>query len=68
MTNRIFPNNKFLSRDGKFVGKATGGERHCNMESCRGVRLAIRWNDGKLTYPCTAGMEYNTKKKAWQLS
>jgi hypothetical protein len=33
------------------------GDRDCNLESCRGVRFAVRWPNGKLTWPCTRGME-----------
>jgi hypothetical protein len=47
-----------LSKDGKRKGKLTGGSRHCGMEGCTGKALAVRWDDGKLTYPCTKGMEY----------
>ena len=49
---------KVYSRDGKFTGKTTGGSRSCTMESCRGVKLGVRWSDGKLTFPCTHGMTF----------
>lgn len=59
---------KILSRDGKHIGTTTGGNsRKCPMESCRGERVGVRWDDGKLTYPCTAGMHWNEKRKAWQI-
>ena len=45
------------SRDKKSKGKLTGGSRVCQMEGCLGRALAVRWDDGKLTYPCTKGME-----------
>jgi hypothetical protein len=47
-----------LSSDGTIKGKLTGGSRHCGMEGCTGKALAVRWEDGKLTYPCTKGMDY----------
>ena len=57
-----------LSRDGKYTGKATGGNtRRCPMECCKGERIGVRWEDGKLTYPCTAAMKWNGKHKCWQL-
>lgn len=48
-----------LSKDGTKKGKLTGGYRHCGMAGCTGKALAVRWEDGKLTYPCTKGMEFN---------
>jgi len=47
---------KIYSRDGKMVGKLTGGERPCSLEGCRGRRIGVRWSDGKLTWPCSAAM------------
>jgi len=37
-------------------GVTTGGERPCTMEGCPGKRIAVRWPDGRLTWPCTKGM------------
>lgn len=51
------------SRDGKLKGKLIGGSRICRLEGCRGKQLAVRWENGKLTYPCTKGME--TQKGEW---
>ena len=51
-----FGRDKVISSDGKDTGVRTGGERPCQMEGCRGHRYAVRWEDGKLTYPCTQGM------------
>lgn len=57
---------KILSRDGKHIGTATGGKgRRCSLESCKGECIGVRWDDGKLTYPCTAGLYWNESKKAW---
>ena len=37
-------------------GVATGGMFLCRLEGCGGVRVAVRWPDGRVTYPCTKGM------------
>lgn len=37
------------------AGKVSGsirGRSRCNLSGCRGVRLHVRWPDGKLTKPC----------------
>lgn len=44
------------SRDNKIKGKLTGSSRVCRLEGCTGRALAVRWENGKLTYPCTKGM------------
>ena len=49
---------KVYSRDGKHEGATTGGVRPCGMEGCKGQRVGVRWDDGKLTYPCTGGMGF----------
>lgn len=54
-----------VSRDGKTRGKLTGGNRPCQLESCGGSRLATRWEDGSLTYPCTKGMQWTGD--AWRI-
>jgi hypothetical protein len=56
-----------ISRDGINKGKTTGGERHCSMEGCRGTRLGVRWHDGKLTWPCTHGMTFDTREQVWKI-
>ena len=38
-------------------GVCTGGEHRCALEGCRGHRIAVRWSDGKHTFPCTKGMD-----------
>jgi hypothetical protein len=37
-------------------GTPTGGTRRCQMEGCSGLRIAVRWTDSSLTWPCTRGM------------
>ncbi len=59
-TNFAKPYNliKVYSRDRKEFGFLTRGlPRRCIMEGCSGVRLGVRWSDGKLTFPCTSGMK-----------
>lgn len=47
-----------IGREGKIRGQLTGGSRRCRLESCGGARLATRWEDGSLTYPCSKGMTW----------
>jgi len=56
-----------ISRDGICKGKTTGGNRHCTMEGCRGFRLGVRWQDGKLTWPCTHGMNWDSRENVWKI-
>lgn len=49
-----------ISRDGKLKGKTTGGFRQCRLEGCCGIRIGVRWKrDGKMTWPCSRGMNGN---------
>ena len=34
----------------------TGGTRRCPMAGCTGLRVFLRWSDGRITYPCTKGL------------
>ena len=64
----VVNNGKILSRDGKHVGTATGGNaRQCRMEGCKGERIGVRWDDGKLTFPCTAAFQFDKRRKMWKL-
>jgi hypothetical protein len=31
-------------------------ERRCQMEGCNGLRISVRWADGKHTFPCSKGL------------
>jgi hypothetical protein len=53
------------SRDAKHRGRLTGSRRLCSLEGCRGERLGARWNNGKITFPCTNGMVF--LKRSWRL-
>lgn len=44
------------SRDGSLRGEAKAPGYHCQLEGCRGLRLAVKWPNGKVTRPCTKGM------------
>jgi hypothetical protein len=50
----------YATRKGRVVG-----ERPCQLEACGGTRLAVRWPNGHLTWPCTKGMTHNGK--AWRI-
>jgi hypothetical protein len=32
------------------------GTKACTLESCGGIRLGVRWPDGRLTWPCSKGL------------
>ena len=49
------------------VGTTSGNYHDCTMEGCRGVRLSVKWPDGKRTFPCTKGMGYDEDKKEWRM-
>jgi hypothetical protein len=39
------------------TGVTTGAhERRCQMEGCNGLRISVRWADGKHTFPCSKGL------------
>jgi hypothetical protein len=61
----IFKGNKIISRDGKSVGIFTGANRPCNLEGCRGRCHTVKWDNGKTTYPCGKGLQWNAKQKMW---
>jgi hypothetical protein len=37
-------------------GIRTGGWRHCQMEGCNGLRVGLRWANGRISWPCTKGL------------
>ena len=53
-------------RDGRERGQRTGGQRHCALEGCTGMRIGIRWPNGQLTWPCTKGLAQRPDGD-WQL-
>ncbi len=38
-------------------GTTTGSTHHCQLAGCIGTRIAVKWDDGKVTFPCSRGME-----------
>jgi hypothetical protein len=47
-----------IARDWSITGILTGSKRNCPMEGCNGLRVGVRWEDGRLSFPCTCGMEW----------
>ena len=58
---------KVKNRDGDMEGTLTGGNHQCRMEGCRGTRLVTKWPDGKRTFPCTRGMDYDGEQNEWRI-
>lgn len=54
------------SRGGKQRGTVIGPTSRICFEGCRGTRIAVRWKGGKVTYPCSSGMEPR-KDGNWQI-
>lgn len=38
-------------------GMITGANRHCRLEGCTGLCFVVKWPSGKVTYPCSKGVE-----------
>ena len=40
------------------------------FEGCRGKRVSVRWPDGSISYPCTAGMDMESfaDKHIWLIT
>ena len=56
------------SRDGRKTGRVVGKQSLCSLEGCTGVRVSVRWPDGKLTRPCTKGMTVeNAGSGLWRI-
>jgi hypothetical protein len=58
--------SRITSGTGNESGVPTGGTRTCQMEGCRGLLVGVRWPDGKLTWPCTKGMDMSNAE-AWKI-
>lgn len=47
-----------VSRDGTKKGEIKNlRSRPCQMEGCTGMRMHVKWPDGRSTFPCTKGCE-----------
>jgi hypothetical protein len=55
------------SRDKKYIGKPTGSTRICQLEGCGGERIGVKWDNGKITYPCSKGMYFSPKGRSAKL-
>lgn len=55
-----------VDRRGKGRGVVTGGRRLCQLESCSGVRIVVRWQHGKMTQPCSEGLA-KVKEGVWKI-
>ena len=47
------------------VGCTTGATRHCRLAGCSGVRMVVKWENGRVTYPCVEGVAW--RGDAWQI-
>lgn len=54
-----------LSCGGQQTGKTTGGTRRCQLEGCRGTRIGVRWEDRRITWPCSDGMDLS--RRPWRI-
>lgn len=52
---------KIWDREQKELGIILNSSYVCRARECDGVRLRVRWQDGKITYPCTRAMSTNDK-------
>ena len=65
MDDMLTKGTMIWSRDGKQAGVATGGQHLCRLHGCTGVRIAVRWPDGRHTFPCSKGIV--AKRGRWQI-
>jgi hypothetical protein len=57
-----------FDRTGRKRGRTTGSSYTCQLSGCTGLRIVVRWSDGKITRPCSKGMLWNNKHNAWKIS
>lgn len=58
---------RILSHDGQMVGRILNmHSRPCSMEGCTGVRIHVKWPDGRSTYPCSKGCK-ELPSGLWQI-
>lgn len=58
MRSAVFPQGTIIvARDGLMEGVATGSSYPCRMEGCIGLRISVKWPDGKHTFPCSKGLK-----------
>lgn len=49
--------DRVYSSSGTEFGVRTGGSRMCGMEGCSGRAVAVRWQTGNMSYPCSSALE-----------
>jgi hypothetical protein len=54
-----------LGRDKIITGRTTGASYKCPLNGCSGWRVTVKWEDGRISYPCTEGMSKD--KKGWYI-
>lgn len=60
--------NIMLSRDGKEQGEIINPQAYpCQMTGCTGMRIGVRWADGRRTYPCSKGCT-QINEHTWQIN
>jgi hypothetical protein len=55
---------KVIGRNGA-LGTTTGGKRKCQMEGCDSQQVAVRWEDGTLSFICMRAMSF--KSDVWKV-
>ena len=66
MSNEFSRGTIVLTARGDIAGILTGGHHRCTLEGCTGLRLATRWPDGRITFPCTKGMDFDSYRWEWR--
>lgn len=54
------------NRERTECGTIQGTFRPCQLESCTGLRIAIRWPDNTITWPCSEGISLPSDAD-WQI-
>jgi hypothetical protein len=54
-----------VSRGGDATGVTTGTQFPCGLEGCTGVRVGVKWGDGRHTFPCSKGMDKT--RRGWEI-
>ena len=50
---RFDAGREVYSRDGDEVGLTTGSTHSCLLAGCMGLRVSVKWADGRHTFPCS---------------
>jgi len=66
MSTPEYIGNTVISSDRKLTGKVIS-TKACRLESCNGLNLGTRWEDGRLSWPCTKGMDFDEATNSWSI-